>query len=56
MKVLSRSERLGEIVFFTHPCQEQDFKGALDEIAPLNVIRRVANWIRIEGETHELCN
>jgi homoserine dehydrogenase len=56
MKVLSQEQRLGEIVFFTHPCLEQAFRSALEEIAALNVIRRIANWIRIEGETDELCN
>lgn len=48
MKVLDPEDRLGEIVFLTHPCKERSFREALAIIEELAVIRKIANWIRVE--------
>jgi homoserine dehydrogenase len=37
-----------EIVWITHQTQEGNLRAALQEIAALPVVRRVANWIRVE--------
>jgi homoserine dehydrogenase len=39
---------LAEIVWITHRTREGNLRDALDEIAALPVVRRVANWIRVE--------
>jgi homoserine dehydrogenase len=37
----------GEIVFLTHPCQESNFRRALEEIGSQDVVRLVANSFRV---------
>lgn len=39
---------LGEIAFLTHPCRERDFRAAVGRIEESGIVRRVANWIRVE--------
>jgi homoserine dehydrogenase len=48
MKVLNAASSLGEIVFLTHPCKESSFQKAVDAIEELQVIKKIANWIRVE--------
>lgn len=40
---------LGEIAFLTHPCRERDFRAAVAGIEESGIVRRVANWIRVEA-------
>jgi len=40
---------LGEIVFLTHVCLESDFTQALGEVARLDVVDSLENWMRAEG-------
>jgi homoserine dehydrogenase len=49
MKVLDASQSLGEIVFLTHPCSERSFRLAVETIENLQIVREIANWIRVEG-------
>ena len=49
MRVLDPVAVTGEIVFLTHPCQEGNFRRALQEIDREEIIERVANWIRVES-------
>lgn len=37
-----------EIVWITHRCREESLKGALEVIGPLESVRAIHNWIRVE--------
>jgi homoserine dehydrogenase len=50
MKVLDPQDSLGEIVFMTHPCLERSFRKAVATIQDQDMVREIANWIRVEGE------
>ena len=39
---------LGEIVFLTHVCQEEPFVKSLGEVAKLDVVHELMNWMRAE--------
>jgi homoserine dehydrogenase len=45
MKVLD--EERGEIVFLTHPCLESDFRTALNDLKVQEIIKEIANAIRV---------
>jgi homoserine dehydrogenase len=49
MKVLD-PQKLGEIVFMTHPCLEESFRAAVETIEALPIVRKIANWFRVEGQ------
>lgn len=49
MKVLD-PQKLGEIVFMTHPCLEKSFRAAVETIEGLPIVRKIANWFRVEGQ------
>jgi len=54
MKVLDPKQNLGEIVFITHPCKERSFRAALDTIETLNIVKSIANWIRVESSDESM--
>ncbi|MFM7322726.1 MAG: homoserine dehydrogenase, partial [Armatimonadota bacterium] len=37
-----------EIVWITHRCREESLRGALEVIGPLDSVRSIENWIRVE--------
>lgn len=49
MRVLDASRNLGEIVFLTHPCREDNFRKALEALRPTGFVEEVASWLRVEG-------
>jgi len=49
MRVIDPVAGLGEIVFLTHKCREENFRKALADIEKSDIVDRVCNWIRVEG-------
>lgn len=46
MRTLPRQR--GELVFLTHPCQENAFLRGIKALKNLHVVEQVVNWIRVE--------
>ena len=49
MEMKTLEEGRGEIVFLTHPCQEQSFIDALAALQESGTVETVCNWFRVEG-------
>lgn len=50
MKVVNADEKIGEIAFLTHKCQEIDFQNALQNLKVLSSVRSVEAFLRVEDE------
>jgi homoserine dehydrogenase len=49
MRVKDPVENIGEIVFLTHACKESSFRAAMQALESESIVRRIDNWIRVEG-------
>ncbi|HRJ26470.1 MAG TPA: homoserine dehydrogenase [Fimbriimonadaceae bacterium] len=51
MEMRELNDGLGEIVFLTHLCQEQNLQRAMARLAATEVVACVENWVRVEEES-----
>ncbi len=50
MEMRTLDDRLGEIVFLTHPAQESALLRSLKALRNIHIVELIASWFRVEGE------